>query len=156
MPVWILVLNLDAEAASNDSTTETFKRSSVWSDHTLFVCLFAFLVFTWMMHSIRYSWANESLQFTTCSNTPERTICQHKHSVALWVRTSSISRFTNKWHNFSKTCNMDVQYYDNIEIFVIHEKKWQFHQLTKMFLNVKSVNCLYVTKLFIISDQILN
>lgn len=27
------------------------------------------------MHSIRYSWARESLQFTTCSRTPGRTIC---------------------------------------------------------------------------------
>lgn len=31
-----------------------------------------------MMHSIRYSWAKESLQFTTCSSTPGRTICEEK------------------------------------------------------------------------------
>lgn len=51
-----------------------------------------------MMHSIRYSWASESLQFTTCSRTPGRTICGEKKAQEKWFDWTNYHKHNNSMY----------------------------------------------------------
>lgn len=50
---------------------------------------------TCMMHSMRYSWAKASLQFTTCSSIPGRTIWNKREKVLQWFYNYLLSLYSH-------------------------------------------------------------
>lgn len=50
---------------------------------------------TCMMHSMRYSWAKASLQFTTCSSIPGRTIWKREGKVLQWFFNYLLSLYSH-------------------------------------------------------------